>query len=175
MLHIKIIAKEKKMEGLNVSAVEKEEVQTEENVLAGAVGAFLFALVGGVLWFALYMCGFLAGISGIIGVVCAIKGYSVFGKNESKKGIVISVLMTIIVLALSWYLCLGYDIYDAYNMWYENGEIDYTLSFFESVRVAPEFLADPEIGPAYFGDLAIGLLLSVVGVGSYLVKKSKKK
>ena len=163
------------MEKINVNAVEREEIQVEENVLAGAVGAFLFALVGGVLWFVLYMCGFLAGISGIIGVVCAIKGYSVFGKAESKKGIVVAVLMTIIVLALSWYLCLGYDIYDAYNMWYENGEIDYTLSFFESVRVAPEFLVDPEIGPAYFGDLAIGLLLSVVGVGSYLVKKSKKK
>ncbi len=162
------------MEEMNVNAVENEAVQTRENVLAGAVGAFLFALVGGVLWFVLYLCGFLAGISGIIGVVCAIKGYSVFGKKESTKGIVISVLITIIVLALAWYLCLAYDICDAYNMWYENGEIDYTLNFFESVRVAPHFLADPEIGPAYLGDLGIGLLLSVVGAGSYVVSKVKR-
>ena len=44
--------------------------ETKENVLAGAVGAFLFSLVGGILWFLLYQIGFLAAVSGLIGVVC---------------------------------------------------------------------------------------------------------
>ena len=35
-----------------------ESAPVKENVLAGAVGAFLFALVGGVLWFVLYLVGF---------------------------------------------------------------------------------------------------------------------
>ncbi|MBO5767302.1 MAG: hypothetical protein J6R49_02135, partial [Clostridia bacterium] len=55
----------------------------QENVLAGIVGALLFSLAGGIVWFLLYQIGFLAAISGIIGVVCAIKGYAIFGKRES--------------------------------------------------------------------------------------------
>ena len=46
--------------------------EPQENVFAGAVGAFLFALAGGIVWFILYLLGFLAAISGIVGVVCAI-------------------------------------------------------------------------------------------------------
>ena len=68
-----------------------ESAPVKENVLAGAVGAFLFALVGGVLWFVLYLVGFFAGISGLVGAVCAVKGYSLFSKKESVKGIVIAI------------------------------------------------------------------------------------
>jgi hypothetical protein len=66
----------------------EQNVQTEikENVLAGIVGAFLFSLVGGALWFILYMVGFIAGISGLVGVVCAVKGYSFFSKKKALRG-----------------------------------------------------------------------------------------
>ena len=47
--------------------------QERENVLFGIVGAFLFSLVGGALWYVLYQVGFLAGVSGIVGVICAIR------------------------------------------------------------------------------------------------------
>ena len=64
--------------------------ENEENVVAGVVGAFLFSLVGGVLWFLLYQMGYIAAISGFIGIICAMKGYSFFSKGESKKGIIIN-------------------------------------------------------------------------------------
>ncbi len=156
--------------------IEKSEFK--ENVLAGIVGAFLFSLVGGALWFVIYLLGFIAGISGLIGAICAIKGYSIFAKKESTKGIVISVIIALLVMVLAWYLCLGYDIYVAYQDWYAMGEVDFTLTFFESVQAAPIFLSDSEIGPAYFGDLGLGLLFCVVGGGSYVVNKirnSKQK
>ena len=131
--------------------------------MAGIVGAFLFSLVGGVLWYVLYQIGFMAGISGFVGVVCAMKGYAFFAKKESRKGVIISVLMSIFVMVIAWYLCLSTDVYKAYQEWYENGEIDFTVSFIEAVRGAYIFLSEPEIAPSYFGDLAIGLLLCVVG------------
>ncbi len=156
-----------------------EQNEFKENVLAGIVGAFLFSLVGGALWFVFYLFGFIAAISGLIGAICAIKGYSIFAKKESTKGIIISVIIALLVMVLAWYLCLGYDIYNAYQDWYANGEIDFTLTFFEAVQAAPVFLADSEIGPAYLGDLGLGLLFCVVGGGSYVVNKiknsSKKK
>ena len=80
-------------------------------------------------------------------------------------------MIALIVIVLAWYFCLAYDVCDAYQAWYDEGEIDYTLTYFESVRVAHYFLTDPEIGPSYWGDLGLGLLFCVVGGGSYVVNK----
>ena len=38
--------------------------QPEENKIAGTLGAFLFALAGGLAYFALWQLGFIAAISG---------------------------------------------------------------------------------------------------------------
>ncbi len=135
----------------------------EENVLAGVVGAFLFSLAGGALWFVLYQLGFLAGISGIIGVICAIKGYEVFAKKSSIKGIVISVIMAFLVLVIAWYLCLSLDVYQAYAEWFKMGEIDYEITFADAVLGSYIYLFDPATALSYWGDLAIGLLLCGVG------------
>ena len=88
-------------------------IETKENVLAGAVGAFLFSLAGGILWFVLYQIGYLAALSGLIGVICAVKGYTFFAKtkDESKTCLILSSIIAIAVLAISWYLCVGYDLY----------------------------------------------------------------
>lgn len=128
----------------------------------------MFSLAGGIIWFLLYQVGILAAFSGIIGVVCAIKGYAIFGKRESTKGIIISTVIAFIVLVLAWYLCLSYDVYDAYQLWYEEGHVDFTLTFFESVANAHLFLEEPEIASAYFKDLGLGLLFCVIGAFSYV-------
>ena len=146
----------------------------QENVLAGTVGAFLFALVGGVVWFLLYQLGVLAAISGIVAVICAIRGYSFFSKKESLKGIVISVIMSIIVILIAWYACLSMDIYTVYQEWYAEGEVDFTLTFFESAKAAPLFLAEPEIARAYFRDLIIGLAFCGIGCIQPVTQAIKK-
>ena len=148
--------------------------QERENVLFGIVGAFLFSLVGGVLWYVLYQVGFLAGISGIVGVICAIKGYSVFAKRESKKGVIFSVIIAALVIVAAWYLCLANDVYVAFQDWYELGEVDYTVTFFEAVRGAYMFLEDPEIATGYFTDLAIGLGLCVLGAARNVIEAFKR-
>ena len=145
----------------------------QENVLAGIVGAFLFSLAGGVLWFVLYMVGFMASISGLVAAICAIKGYSIFAKKESTQGIIISVVVALVVMVIAWYCGLAYDIVVAYDYWYEIGDIDYTINFFDAVRNAHLFLFDPEIGVSYFVDLGITILLCAIGAGSYVVNKVK--
>ena len=151
------------------------EVKTDrENVLAGAVGAFLFALVGGVIWIILGRIGIIAGISGLIGVVCAIKGYSVFAKCESKKGIVISVIMAALVIIIAWYAGMAWDFYEAAKEWYAEGEIDSKLSYFDCLRSAYLFFEEKEIAWAYFKDLAIGLLFCIIASVSYIGSYSKK-
>ncbi len=149
----------------------------EENILAGIVGAFLFSLAGGIIWFLLYQIGFLAAISGVIGVICAIKGYAVFGKRESVKGIIISTAIAFLVIVIAWYLCLSYDVYLAYQDWFATGEVEFTITFFESVANAYLFLAEPEIAIPYLKDLGIGLLFCVIGAFGYVkaaIGKAKK-
>ena len=152
--------------------------EAKENVLAGAVGAFLFSLVGGILWFVLYQIGYVAAVSGLIGVICAVKGYTFFAKtkNESNKCLVISVIIAMLVLAISWYLCVGYDLYLAYQAWYAEGEVDFALTFFESVQVIPYLFEDqPELLVAYLKDLGFGLLFAILGIVSYLSSREKKR
>ena len=106
-----------------------------------------------------------------MGAVCAIKGYTIFGKKESVKGIIIAVVIALLVMVLAWYFCLAYDVYDVHKAWYANGEINYQVSFAEAVRGARFYLQDPEIGPAYLKDLGIGLLFCAIGGGSYVMNK----
>ena len=150
-------------------------IETEhENVLAGAVGAFLFALAGGAVWVLLSRVGIIAGISGLIAVVCAVKGYSVFAKRESKKGIVIAVIMAILVIVIAWYAAFAWDFYDAAKEWYAEGEIDVKLSYFDCLRNGYELFAEKEIAGDYFKDLAIGLFFCIIASVSYIVNYSKK-
>ena len=90
------------------SSIKNSDTQAE-NVLFGIVGAFLFSLVGGVLYYLLYQMGYLAALSGLVGVICAITGYSFFAKKESTKGTVISVIIAALVLVAAWYLCVASD------------------------------------------------------------------
>lgn len=150
----------------------------EENVIAGIFGAFLFSLVGGIAWFVFYLLGFFSSISGVIAAVLAIKGYALFAKKQSIKGIVISSIIAFLSLVIAWYLCIAKDIYDAYQTWFKNGEVDFTLSYFESLRAVPIFLTDSEIGRSYIYDLAIGLLFAAIGAYTsikYSVKEMKNK
>ncbi|MBR6745096.1 MAG: hypothetical protein IKM00_07780, partial [Clostridia bacterium] len=71
-------------------------------------------------------------------------------------------------------LCIGYDIYLAYQEWFAAGEVDFTLNFFESVRVIPLFLAEKEILVGYLANLGLGLLFAGLGVISYLSSREKK-
>ncbi len=138
-------------------------VPVRENVIAGLVGAFLFSLAGGAVWYLLYQVGFIAGISGIIGVVCAILGYRVFARKESIKGVIFATIIAALVIVLAWYLCLATDVFKAHKDWYANGEIEYMPTFAECVRYGYTFLEEPEIARAYFADLGIGMLFCIIG------------
>ncbi len=151
--------------------------EIKENVVSGIVGAFLFSLVGGILWFVLYQIGYVASISGFVGVICAIKGFTFFAKtkSESTKCIVISTVVAIVVLVAAWYCCVAYDIYLAYQEWFAAGEVDFTLTIFESARAVPLFFGEQEVLIAYLKDLGIGLLFAGFGVFSYISGSKKKK
>lgn len=130
-----------------------------ENVLAGVVGAFLLALVGGVLYFIIYQFGYIAGICGLITVVLANFGYQKFsGAKDSLKGVVVAIVISVAVIFLGEFFGLSYEIYNVFHT-------EYDITFFEAVRATPSFLTEPEIWPSFLIDLGIAYVLG--GVASF--------
>ena len=146
--------------------------QPRENILFGIIGAFLFSLVGGVLYYVLYQIGFFASISGVVGIVCAIKGYTFFSGAESKRGIVVSVITTVVVIMIAWYMCVSGDVYQAYQGWFEAGDVDYAPTYFECVRVAWLFIAEI---PEYLLDLGLSILFAGLGCWGYVSNLLKRR
>lgn len=145
------------------SAVQME--QPHENVIAGFVGAFLFALIGGALYFIVYRFGYIAGICGLVTVVLAMFGYGLFSGNKaSVKGKVIAIIISILVIVLAEYLSLSYEIYDAYKA-------DIPLTFFDAVQMTPDFLTDSDVMMAFLKDLGVALVLGAVASFGSIRKK----
>lgn len=72
----------------------------KENVLLGAVGALLGALIGGAVALFIARLGYVAMVAGIVLGICTIKGYEILGRKVSRKGIVISSIWMVITVFL---------------------------------------------------------------------------
>lgn len=145
------------------------------NVIAGVVGAFLFSLIGGALYFVVYQFGFIAGICGLVTFVLANFGYSLFAKGNKNTaiGIAVSIIMTLIMIFIAEYLSLSYEIFKAAK---EAGT-QVQISFFEAVKITPEFLEDPEVRGAVAKDLVFAYALGIIAsIGNIVnIVKSKKQ
>lgn len=131
-----------------------------ENVLAGVVGAFLFALIGGVAYFLVYQMGYIAGICGLITVMLASFGYGLFsGRKNTTKGVIFSIVMTLVMIPLAEYFCLAFEFYNVFT-------VDYGINFFEALRALPSFMFSPEVMPellpSVIGDIVIAYLLGAL-------------
>lgn len=143
-----------------------------ENILLGTLGAFLFALAGGVAYYLFYMFGIIAALSGLIGVICAIKGYEIFSRSRSNRGIAISVAAAAVVLILAWYICFGMDVHALYADMYEIGEIDAVPPVGWCIANAYRFLP---VHPAALWDLLVSLALAAVGCGGYVFRAVRQQ
>lgn len=140
------------------------------NVVAGVVGAFLFSLIGGVLFFVLCQIGYIVGVCGLIIFVLANFGYHLFAKGEkdSVAGMVTAVIMSVVMILLAEYVSLSYEIYVAYRE-------DFYITIFDAIRITPEFLADPDILAAVGKDLAFAYIFSLIGIGGSISNRRKAK
>ena len=141
------------------------------NVVAGVVGAFLFALIGGVLYFIVYQLGYIAGICGLVIFVLANFGYHLFAKGEKDTipGLVTAVIMTVLVIFLSEYIALSYEIFTVFRD-------DFDITMFDAIRATPEFLSDPEIMGPVGKDLLMAYGFSIIGIiGNFSNRRKAKK
>lgn len=145
-------------------------IQEPENVLMGILGAFLFSLAGGVLYFIVYQLGFIAGIAGFVAVICAVKGYKLLGKRETLKGVIISVLVSVIVIVVAAFYSIGFSIIDGLRTFYPSASITVLNSPLYVIRAMQD---SEDIMLAVVSDVGMALLLCIVAAGSSVVNAIK--
>ena len=118
-------------------AVKQEKSKKTENIVGGIIGALLGSLIGAAAIIIFSQLGYIAAISGVIMGVCALKGYELLGGKLSKAGIVISSIIMVIMVYLSFQLDLAivlhneypaYGIFDAFKL--INGIVFYDAASF---------------------------------------------
>ncbi len=147
-------------------------VEKQENALLGALGAFLFALLGGVIYVVLYQLDILAAISTFISVVCAIKGYAVFSGKESKRGITIAIIMAALVIILAWYICFCIVIYEQFQADFQSGTLDQPVSLLRCLSLGLYYL--PNV-PSYFLQLLWSAIFGGLCCFGYVANRSKRE
>ena len=111
--------------------------QKRENMIAGAVGALIGALIGGGCIILISQLGYIASVSGLILAICTLKGYELLAGNLSKKGIAVCVLLMVVTPYLAdridWAILIMQE-------WRE-----YRVTFAEGFRLFPELLKDGSV------------------------------
>lgn len=138
---------------------------SDKLVPLGVLGAFLFALVGGVVYYVLWSLNIIAALSGIICVICAIKGYEIFARESSKTGIIAAVVVSAVVMILAWYYCYCTDMQAYYQGLFDAGEVDFVPSM--GVCLQYGFL-DLPANLGYVVDLILSLAMGGVGCWGYI-------
>ncbi len=159
---------------------EKQDVTKSQksNLVPGLVGAFLGSLIGCILWVLIYRLGYIAGLAGAVTGICAMKGYEMFGKHLDKKGVIGSVVIMVIMIFFANKIAWAWEAADALS--------EYGYRFSDCFRAFGEILAASDLTGSYYGDLAIGYVLTLVAsyrniinafrtsTGSYTIKKADK-
>lgn len=145
-------------------------MQEPENVPMGVLGALLFSLAGAVLYFIVYQLGYIAGIAGFVAVICAVKGYKLLGKRETLKGVIISVIISIVVIVAAAFYSIGFSAIDVLKGFYPSANIDFLNSPLYVIRAMKD---SEDIMSAVVSELGMALLLCIVAAGSSVVNAVK--
>lgn len=139
-------------------AATRKRQQGSGNVLGGIIGALLGSLLGVAGWVLIYQAGYISALGGLLMIICAMKGYELFGGRLNTLGIVINCVISIAMLFMAEYLCLGIEVYKAFR---ENNHLSITI--WEAMESVPFFLAESEVVAGVLRDIVIGLILMIAG------------
>lgn len=98
----------------NAAAYTANEKNKKENLVGGVVGALIGSLLGAASIILLSQLGYVAAISGVIMAVCALKGYELLGGKLTKKGVIISgvimIVMTYVGDRVDWAIMIAREL-----------------------------------------------------------------
>lgn len=143
---------------VQAAAASPEITPVRENVGLGILGAIGGALIGGASIIVLSRLGFIAAISGFLIALCTLKGYELLGKQLSKTGVIISIILMVITPFVAYNLDLVWQFYSELK--------DYGLTLGDSVPFLIELMKeDAELVRMYLSEM--GMLYLFVAIGAF--------
>ena len=154
----------------DIAMKAQQKAQKKENIVGGIVGALLGSLLGMLSVLILSQLGYVAALSGVIMAVCVLKGYEMLGGKLTKKAVVISavimILMTYFADRVDWAIIL-------FN---QGGGAEAGYSLFECYRLIPAALSAEIIDMgSYIGNLVLQYLFVALGAIPTVIGKMKEK
>ena len=125
----------------------------KERVVLGTLGAFGGALIGTICIVILGQFGYIASICGVVMGFCAMGGYQLLGKKMSKKGIIITIVIMLVMVYVSNWFSYALAVADV-------AEVDVLTAFL----VTPELVSEGFIDAgAYYKDLVMLYAFMAIG------------
>ncbi|MFT4107934.1 MAG: hypothetical protein QM657_19475 [Lacrimispora sp.] len=145
---------------------EVQQNQKKENLIGGIVGALLGSLIGVAVIILLGQLGYVAALSGLVLGVCSLKGYELLGGRLSKKGIVISIAIMLVMV----YIGNRADWAISAANYFED------LDVFSAFQLIPVLLEEGYLeSGVYYGDLAMVYIFTVVGAVPTIIAALRAK
>ncbi len=157
----------------NNEEAKKEQLQInpskkDESVILGIIGAIIGSLAGGALIIFFSSIGFVASLAGLAMAVCTLLLYEKFAGSISKKGIIISVIIMIVMTLLAENLAISLKAAK------ELKEYGYDLSFIDIFKNLYTYLKDDVLDMSnYLSNLFMVYLFTILGAVGTIVKKFK--
>ncbi len=152
-------------ENFNIQAYTYDK--KDESILSGMVGAFLGSIIGVFSIIAFSQMGYVSAISGLILAICTLKGYELFSKKFSVKGIVISSIIMLVMVYVGDCIDWGITISQFFD-----------LDIFTSIRLIPELISEGLIDTdEYIRNLLLLYFFVLLGMIPTIksISKSKKQ
>lgn len=153
------------LEELRIENSNDSAIKNEENVAKGIIGGILGSLVGVLAIVLIGQMGYIAVISGIAMGVCTIWGYNKLSGGISKKGIIISIIIMVIMTYVGVRLSVAITINNELSKFAETDFMEIFGNVSNIVKL------DSELQSAYIRDILLTYVFTAFGV--YGIIKAK--
>ncbi|MDO4944835.1 MAG: hypothetical protein Q4E74_06510 [Ruminococcus sp.] len=139
---------------------------SNENKVLGAVGAVIGAVLGIVVWCLIGKLGYISWIGGFAISVLTLGGYMLLGKDVSKFGLILSVVIMIVSVYFATRLNWAISLQEAFDE-----ELGYDMSLWDCFSNIMKWVRLADSTARFYLDLGLGYLLTFAAGFSFIKKK----
>ena len=150
-----------------LEAERQSKLSEKSNPILGLIGALIGAVIGSVLWILLLYAGWYAGIAALAILGGAMKGYTLLGKNLDRKGVIISLLVSLVIIYAANDVSFRIAMYTAMR---DHGR---HISFWKMNEDWNSIMKLNDAWGKYYANLAIGYIMFIIAGSSSVVQAFK--